>query len=52
MDDNKQNKCAHSNCSCTAAQDSKYCSSHCETAKGSSQISCECGHPNCAGRIA
>ena len=50
--DNKKDKCAHPNCSCAATPGSRYCSPQCQTAKTSAEISCECGHPNCAGRIA
>jgi len=44
-------KCAHKNCNCMAAADSKYCSPHCESAKNTTEIACECEHPECAGKI-
>jgi hypothetical protein len=52
MDKKTKDKCAHPTCSCTAAQDSKYCSPHCETVKTTPEISCKCGHASCAGSIA
>ncbi len=41
-------KCAHENCTCPAAPDSRYCSPACEAGKGSDGA-CGCGHSNCAG---
>ena len=40
-------KCVHPACSCTAPQDSKYCSTYCEDAKDTTEISCNCGHSGC-----
>lgn len=40
-------KCAHPACNCKAAPDSKYCSPYCEDAKGTTEISCNCGHAGC-----
>jgi hypothetical protein len=51
MDDKNKNRCGHTGCSCLAAKDSKYCSPHCETVKTGAEISCECGHPQCTGKI-
>ena len=51
MDDKKKNPCAHPGCSCLANNDSKYCSPHCETVKTGSELACECGHPQCIGKI-
>ena len=51
MDDKSKNRCKHPGCTCLAAKDSKYCSPHCETVKTGVEISCECGHPQCAGKI-
>lgn len=44
-----ENKCAHEQCHCPAANDSNYCSQHCEDAdKGDiTEIMCECGHAGC-----
>jgi hypothetical protein len=44
----KPNKCAHPACKCQARPDSKYCSQSCEDAAGTTEISCNCGHPGCA----
>ena len=41
-----QNKCAHENCTCPAASDSRYCSPACESGKGS-ESACGCGHADC-----
>ncbi len=43
-----ESPCAHPNCTCATAPQNKDCSPYCETAKGSSSIACECGHPGCA----
>ncbi len=51
MNDKKDNSCAHPSCSCPTANDSKYCSPHCETMKTGAELSCECGHPQCASKI-
>ncbi len=44
-------KCARGNCSCMAPADSKHCSPHCEAAKDMAEISCDCGHEACAGKL-
>ena len=44
-----QKKCAHPACSCMT--DKKYCSTHCETNKDTTDIACKCGHPGCKGDI-
>jgi len=49
MDNKNRDKCAHPSCNCNAAQDSKYCSPHCETLKTTSEIACQYGHPHCVG---
>ena len=48
MADNNQ-ECAHDNCACVAAADSKYCSEMCEEAADTkvTTIFCDCGHPGC-----
>jgi len=51
MNDKAKNKCAHPNCTCKAAADSKFCSPYCESAKSSTAISCECGHAGCGGQL-
>ena len=50
MNESTKNQCAHTGCSCMAAADGRYCSPHCETVKTRPEISCECGHPECAGK--
>jgi len=40
-------KCAHPNCTCPTAGDSKYCSPYCEAAKDTTEIFCDCGHASC-----
>ncbi len=42
-----QKKCAHPACSCMAAEHSNYCSTYCSDAAGTTEISCNCGHPGC-----
>jgi hypothetical protein len=44
-----ENKCAHEQCRCPAANDSDYCSQHCEDADKAdvTEIICECGHAGC-----
>jgi hypothetical protein len=41
-------KCAMDSCLCTVPPGEKYCSSYCETAKGTTKLQCDCGHPACA----
>src|SRR5262245_51451294 len=43
----KDNKCAHENCTCQRSADNKYCSAYCESAKDQPGAPCECGHPGC-----
>jgi len=52
MAEAKTEKCAHQNCSCTAAEGSRYCSPACETQEVSSGSGCECGHSGCKGALA
>jgi hypothetical protein len=40
-------KCAHMACSCTVPAGKKYCSTHCEDAKGMTTLTCHCGHHGC-----
>ena len=51
MGDKDKNRCAHPGCSCLVTDNSEYCSPHCETVKSGVEISCGCGHPQCAGKI-
>jgi len=41
-------KCAHPACNCMAQADDSYCSNYCRDAKGTTEISCNCGHPGCS----
>jgi len=52
MDYKNLKRCEHPGCNCVAPQDSAYCSPHCETVKSGSEIACQCGHSQCAGKIA
>src|SRR3954452_19028281 len=49
MADNK--KCAHPACSCQAREGSNYCSTYCEGAGKTPEITCQCGHPGCSGKV-
>ncbi len=49
MDDKKKDRCSHTGCSCIVG--SEYCSPHCETLKTDAELDCECGHPQCNGKI-
>jgi hypothetical protein len=40
-------KCSHPACSCKVPEGSDYCSPYCHDAKGTLEISCNCGHPGC-----
>jgi hypothetical protein len=40
-------KCAHMACNCMAPAGQKYCSTHCQDAKGMTTLSCHCGHQGC-----
>jgi len=44
-----QKKCENPACSCVPSQGEKFCSIHCESAKGTTEIACQCGHPGCKG---
>jgi hypothetical protein len=41
-------KCAHPACTCKVSGETKYCSQYCQDAKGTTEISCNCGHEGCA----
>jgi hypothetical protein len=47
MSDSK--KCKNVACSCIPEKGEDYCSAHCEGMKGSTEISCACGHASCKG---
>lgn len=48
MAEETQKKCAHPACICPAQPGSHYCSTSCEDAKDTTEISCNCGHPGCS----
>jgi len=41
-------KCAHPACNCKVSGDDKYCSQYCKDARGTMEISCNCGHEGCS----
>ena len=41
-------KCEHPACNCMAKADDSYCSNYCRDAKGTMEISCNCGHAGCS----
>lgn len=44
------NKCAHPSCNCTvdkASKWGKYCSEHCKQKGQSTELRCDCQHPEC-----
>ena len=46
----KPEQCAHPGCSCSVPENSphgKYCSEHCQKAKGMTELRCGCHHPEC-----
>ncbi len=43
----EKGKCAHPACICHVPEGQKYCSTSCEDAKDTLEISCNCGHPGC-----
>jgi hypothetical protein len=42
-------KCGNPACSCIPPNKEAFCSPHCEALKGSVEVVCQCGHPQCAG---
>jgi len=42
-------QCAHPACSCTVPDGKTYCSESCELAKGLTELTCQCQHPQCRG---
>lgn len=45
----KLKKCENPACSCTADAGQDYCSAHCESMEGNSEVVCRCGHASCQG---
>lgn len=52
MADTSNEKCAHENCTCAAAEGSRYCCPACEASKSSPGQACSCGHSGCKGALA
>ncbi len=48
MADDKDKRCAHPGCNCPRSKDSDYCSPSCEGAGDTAEITCNCGHSDCA----
>jgi len=44
-----QKKCGNPACSCVPPQGEKFCSAHCESVKGTTEVACQCSHPGCKG---
>jgi hypothetical protein len=44
-------KCEHPSCTCMVDGKDKYCSPRCEAAAGTTELVCECGHPQCRGEV-
>lgn len=42
-------KCAHPACNCVPAKGQEFCSEVCRSAKGMTEITCQCQHPECQG---
>ena len=41
--------CANAPCTCPVEKGEKYCSVHCQSTGNTTQIDCDCGHPDCKG---
>ena len=48
MADDKDKRCAHPGCNCPRSKESDYCSPSCEGAGDTAEITCNCGHSDCA----
>ena len=48
---NTVDECSHVPCTCPATE-GEYCGDHCREHSGSEEVSCGCGHPDCAGTTA
>jgi hypothetical protein len=47
----QREKCAHAPCNCAAAEDSEFCSAYCAGHEDSTDILCDCGHPECVKEV-
>ena len=43
-----EGKCAHPACRCFVEEGETYCSTYCEDAGDTLEISCNCDHPGCS----
>jgi hypothetical protein len=48
-DDKEARTCKNATCNCRVEDGAKYCSANCEGAGDTTQIDCDCGHPECEG---
>src|SRR5438270_11727746 len=48
MPEKRDGICAHPACNCPVPQGEKYCSTYCEDAADTIEISCNCEHAGCA----
>ncbi len=46
----KDKKCKHPSCACSAKEGSDYCSTFCEGEGTEADITCSCGHAACSDR--
>ncbi len=44
-------KCAHEGCSCVCTDGKKFCSQVCQDSSGRIELSCNCPHPECTGKL-
>jgi hypothetical protein len=47
--DRDANTCKNAPCTCPVDKGEKYCSVHCDSTAGHTQIDCDCGHDTCGG---
>jgi len=50
MSDEKET-CANDCCTCPRPADGKYCSAACEGAGKTTQLDCDCSHPECGSNF-
>ena len=48
-DDRGDNTCKNPPCSCPVEKKGDYCSATCQGTGDTTQIDCDCGHPECGG---
>ena len=47
MAETREGICAHPACTCKVSEGEKYCSTYCEDAGDTTELSCNCDHPEC-----